>query len=141
MTGTLQDRSLIKRLISPLTGTDNTAFVSQIIDTKGYDVVDFILLSGTLADADVTTTVLVEDGDDASLSDNAAVADANLIGTEAAAAFIFSDDDEVRIISYKPAKRYVRVTVTPANNTGSFPLAGVAILHGANQLPITQGAS
>ena len=115
---------------------DDTAQVSAIIDTAGYEAVEIVLQNGTNADADATFTVLVEDGNAANLSDNAAVADALLIGTEAGAGFTFSDDNEARKIGYIGGKRYVRVTVTPSGNTGgTLFLAGVAVLGHARSAP------
>lgn len=110
--------------------TDDTAQVSAIIDTLGYEACALVIQNGTNADADATFTVLVEDGDNSALSDAAAVADQFLVGTEAAAGFTFADDNEARKISYRGGKRYVRVTVTPTGNvtTGTLYLAGVAIL-------------
>lgn len=117
------------RAISPAAATTNdTAWVSEIIDTKGFDSLTFVLQSGSLADADATFTVLVEDGDNSALSDNAAVADGFLLGTEALASFTFADDNETRKIGYTGPKRYVRLTVTPANNTGNAFISAVAIL-------------
>lgn len=115
--------------------TDNTAQVSAIIDTLGYRACELVLINGTNADTDATFTVLVENGDAANLSDAAAVADQYLIGTEAGAAFTFADDGECRKIGYKGPKRYVRVTVTPANNTGNLFLGGVAVLGKARTSP------
>jgi hypothetical protein len=107
--------------------------VSQIIDRQGFDALEFLILSGSLADADVTFTALVEEGDAANLSDAAAVADADLLGTETAASFTFSDDDKVFKIGYRGSKRYVRLTITPANNASAALLAAVAVLgHPAN---------
>lgn len=119
----------VKRGISPAAAvTDNTAFVSQILDTRGYGAVEFLILTGALADTDATFTVLVEDGDAANLSDAAAVVDAELLGLESQAAFTFANDDVVRKIGYIGNKRYVRVTITPANNTGNAFVAGVWVL-------------
>lgn len=114
---------------------DNTAQVSAIIDTLGYRSCELVLVTGTNDDLDATFTVLVEDGAAANLSDAAAVADQYLIGTEAAASYTFADDGECRKIGYKGPKRYVRVTVTPANNTGNIFLGGVAILGHARNSP------
>lgn len=117
----------LKRGLSPVAaGTDNTAYVSQILDTKGLAGAMFAILIGANTDADATFTVLVEDGDASNLSDNAAVADKYLIGTEALASFQFDDDNECRKIGYVGPKRYVRVTITPANNAaGNIFIAGV----------------
>ena len=107
----------VSRGLSPVAaGTDNTPYLSQICDTADFDATEFLILIGANTDADVAFTVLVEDGDNASLTDNAAVADAYLLGTESGASFDFSDDNETRKIGYIGPKRYVRVTITPANN-------------------------
>ena len=126
-----------KRGLSPVAaGTDNTAYVSQIVDTQGFESVEWLTLIGANTDADATFTTLVEDGDVSNLSDAAAVADAQLLGTEALAGFQFDDDNEVRKIGYVGNKRYVRVTITPANNAaGNIFLAGVWILGNARSKP------
>ena len=110
-----------------VTVSDTTAVVSGIVDRQGYNALEFVIAAGTLADADATFTVLVEDGDNSGLSDAAAVADANLLGTEVLAAFTFADDDEARKIGYRGNKRYVRCTVTPVANTGSAPIAIIPV--------------
>lgn len=113
------------RGISPAAATtDNTAFVSQIVDTANFGSCEFIGIFGAVADADVTFTVLVEDGDDSGLSDNAAVADEYLLGVEAMS-LRYDSDNKTFKIGYIGPKRYVRVTITPANNSGNVFLAGV----------------
>lgn len=114
---------------------DNTAQVSAIIDTLGYRACELAIVTGALSDADATFEVLVEDGAESDLSDNAAVSDDYLIGTEAGAAFTFADDGECRKIGYKGPKRYVRVTVTPTGNAGDLYLAGVAVLGNPRSAP------
>jgi len=117
-------------LIAPVAArTDNTAIVSAIIDTLGYNSLTLLLVTGTNTDANATFSVLVEDGDDSSLNDNAAVDDKYLLGTEALAGFTYADDAECRKIGYNGSKRYVRVTVTPSgNDSGNIFLAGIALL-------------
>jgi hypothetical protein len=134
----LHNNVTVKRGLSPVAaGTNNTAYVSQIVDTAGYDSVEFVLAIGANTDADATFTVLVEDGDNSALSDNAAVADAYLLGTEALASFDYSDDNEVRKIGYIGTKRYVRVTVTPASNdSGNIYMAGVWLLGHPKVAPV-----
>jgi len=118
-----------------ITVTDNTAVVSGIVDRQGFDALAFLIASGTLADADATFTVLVEDGDESNLSDAAAVDDAYLNGTEALASFTFAEDASVFKIGYVGPKRYVRCTVTPASNTGSAPLAIIGLLGNPAHAP------
>lgn len=123
--------------IAPIAAvTNNTAFVSAIVDTAGFENTEFIGVFGAIADADVTLTVLVEDGDNSSLNDNAAVADEFLLGVEAMG-LNFDSDNKTFKIGYTGQKRYVRVTVTPANNTGNIFLAGVWAQSGARKKPLT----
>lgn len=137
----------VKRALSPVSVADNTAQVSQIIDRQGYDSLSFLILTGSLADADATFAVLVEEGDVSNLSDAAAVADADLIsqtyGTapETAAAFTFAADDNVRKIGYRGVKRYVRLTITPAANASAALLAAVALLGHPEHAPVIQAAA
>lgn len=127
----------IRPLIAPVAAiTNDTATVSSIIDTLGYDAVTLAVISGTFSDADATLAVLLEESDDSGMSGQNAVADADMVsmtnGTapEAAAAFTFADDAETRVIGYIGTKRYIRLTITPSNNTGNVFLAGIAILEG-----------
>ncbi len=140
----------LKRMLSPAAGAaDNTARVSQIIDRQGYDSMLIGILTGAVPDADATYTVLVEHGDAANLSDAAAVPDAELIGSdpasastpEAQAGFTFAADDSVRKIGYRGQKRYVRLTITPANNTGAELLAAFALLGNAESKPVIQASA
>jgi len=119
----------VRRGISPAAAVvDNTPFVSQIADLLGYEAAEFVILTGALADADATFTTLVEHGDAANMSDAAAVPDDQLIGLETQASFTFADDDKVFKIGYRGPKRFARVTVTPAANTGNTFVAGVWVL-------------
>lgn len=118
----------VKRVLSPVSVADTTAQVGQIIDRQGYNSLEYLIATGSIADADATFTILLEEGDDASLTDAAAVADADLLGTEALAAFQYDDDNEVRKLGYKGHKRYTRLTITPVANASAAVLSAVAVL-------------
>lgn len=125
-----------KRVISPVALADNTAAVGQIIDRQGYEKLEYIIATGALPDADATFTVLLEEGDAANLSDAAAVADADLLGTEALASFTFADDNKVFKLGYKGHKRYTRLTITPANlAAGAELVCAIAILGDPSVAP------
>ncbi len=123
------------RALSPVSVGDNTAQVSEIINRQGFGAVEFLILLGSIADADATFTVLVEHGDDSGLSDAAAVPDSLLLGTETLAGFQFDDDNETRKIGYVGNKQYLRITITPANNTGAALIAVVAVLGAPGSAP------
>jgi len=119
-----------RRVLVPSAGpSDNTAQVGQIIDGLGAKSLTYLIGLGSIADADVTFTVLLEESDDSGMSGATAVADADLIGTELAAAFRFDDDNEVRKLGYRGSKRYTRLTITPANNASAAALTAIAVLE------------
>ncbi len=118
----------LKRCISPVSVADTTALVGEIIDRAGYSSLTYAIATGSIADADATFTVLLEDGDAANLSDAEAVVDAQLLGTEVLAAFQFDDDNECRKLGYIGKKRYTRLTITPVANASAALISAVAIL-------------
>lgn len=134
-----------KRVISPVSVADNTAQVGQAIDHQGYDGALYTILIGSVADADATFTVLLEESD-ASGSGYAAVADADMNSQgsnapETDGAFQFDDDNEVRKIGYIGAKRYTRLTITPVNNASAAVVAAVCHLGEPAIRAVTQSAS
>lgn len=126
----------VSRAISPVDMANDTPQVSEIIDCSGYDSLEFLIATGSLADAGATFTVLVEDGDVSSLSDNAAVSDTFLVGTEAAASFTQASDNSVFKVGYTGSKRYVRLTITPSGNASAALVSAVAVQGHALAKPV-----
>jgi hypothetical protein len=136
----------VKRVLSPVSVADNTAQVGQIIDRLGFNSLTYILALGSIADADETTAVLLEESDASDMTGATAVADADMVSQstaapEAAAGFQFDDDNEVRKLGYVGDKRYTRLTITPAANASAALLAAIAILGHPDSRPVTQAAS
>lgn len=128
----LANHIVTKRAISPAAAVaDNTPLVSEIIDLNGYDKAMFSILIGAIVDADATFVVLIEHGDQANLSDAAPALDSQLTGTELKAGFRYDSDNQTRKIGYVGPKRYVRMTITPANNSANAFIAAEAILSGS----------
>lgn len=137
----MANRVDVRSLIYPTRVSDNTAQVSQIIDLQDAQAVTLIVLTGTLADADATFQALVEDGNDSALADNAEVNSAFLIGIEGVAAtptglsFRYDSDNKHFKIGYIGPKRYLRLTITPASNSGNSDIAACAVLEGTRKQP------
>ncbi|KAF0136862.1 MAG: hypothetical protein FD152_839 [Xanthobacteraceae bacterium] len=125
----------IRPVIAPAVIGDNTAAVGTVIDRVGFESLTYGILAGTLADADATFAVLLEESDEAG-SGFAPVADSDLIGTEAAAGFTFADDGEARKLGYVGNKRFTKLTITPTGNSGSAPIAAFAVLGHAHARPV-----
>lgn len=124
----------VKRALSPVSVSDNTAQVCEVVDRQGFDSLTYIIATGSLGDAGAEFTVLLEESD-ASGSGYAAVADADLLGTEALASFIQSDDNKCYKLGYKGNKRYTKLTITPTNNATASLLAVVAVLGHPDRAP------
>jgi hypothetical protein len=123
-----------KPVIQPVVVADNTAQVGAIIDRQGHESVTYIIETGTLADADATFAVRLDEGNASNLSDSSQVADIDTLGTQTGESFTFAADGACFKLAYIGNKRYTRLTVTPANNTGNAPMSAICILaHGALQ--------
>ena len=133
----------VRRGLSPQVQTnDSSAFVSEIIDMRGFKSMMWCILLGTLSDADMTTVFLMEDGDYSGLSDAAAVDDLVMDPTEIIAAFDFGDDDSVRKFGYTGEKRFVRLTITPtSNDAGSINIGVMALMGDPDERPTTAQAT
>ena len=118
----------LKRVLSPVSVADNTAQVGEVIDHQGLPVggAVYVIATGSIGDAGAEFTTLLEESD-ASGSGFAAVADADLLGTEALASFIQTDDNKCFKLGYKGIKRYTRLTITPTNNATAALIAAVCI--------------
>lgn len=125
----------VKRVISPVSVADNTAQVGQIIDKKGFESLTYLIATGSLADADATFAVTLQEGDASNLSDAATVAAADMVGTTALASFLFSDDDKCFKLGYIGSKRYTRLTITPSANASAGLIAAIAVLGHAQIQP------
>lgn len=115
--------------------SSDTTTTGNIIDLQGYDSAEFVLVSGTLTDG--TYTPLLEEGDAANLSDASAVADAELLGTESAAAFTASEDNAVKKLGYIGNKRYVRLSIVSASTSSGGTMSAVAVKGHAGDNPVS----
>lgn len=103
---------------------DGADVVGSIIDMQGCNALEFVFQVGAYTDGDVTP--LIEESDNSDMSSSNAVADTDLLGTEAAAALTAAG---VSNIGYIGNKRYVRATaVTAASSTLS--VGCIAVKYG-----------
>lgn len=126
----IHNEMTIDTALTSQTIDSDTTTAGEIIDTEGFEAVEFVMLSGTLTDG--AFLPLIQDGDDAALGDAAAVADAFLTNTEASAAFALADDDTAKRIGYVGKKRYVRLNIVSSATTDGGNLAAVAVKMAAH---------
>ncbi len=95
----------------------NGTLTGATLDTQGFESNTIAVYSGTITDGTGTPTVY--EGDQANMSDEAAVAAADLIGS--LTAFAATDDNVTKKVGYRGNKRYIRVKLVGAGQTtGGF---------------------
>lgn len=110
-----------------ITASENK--VGAIIDLAGFESATFIYQIGT-STAGATFTPKLEEGSSSTLSDAAAVADVDFIGTELGATFSngTNDSNMTAKIGYIGDKQFVRLSVQAGSVTGGSQIAGIAVL-------------
>jgi hypothetical protein len=129
----LHSNILGSRGISPAAAlTANGTTTGQTIDVREYGSVEFFFQSGVITDG--TFTVTVYEGDASDMSDEAAVADADLLGTEPV--FAATDDNMVKRVGYIGGKRYVRAKVVQAGATSGGFISSIVVQGHPKTAPV-----
>lgn len=119
----------VRPALNPVAATvDNTVYTTSILDTLGFEGIELVLNTGTLADVDATFAVVLNESNDSGMAGSNAVATTDMLGTLALAGFTFANDNQCFKLGYVGSKRYIQATVTPANNTGNVFLSGTWVM-------------
>lgn len=116
------------QVIAPVSFANNTALVGAIVDRAGFDSLVYSIALGTNAGAAGTYTVLLEEGNNAALSDATTVSATDMNGTIANTSWAYTDVNKTRKLGYTGNKRYTRMTITPAANAAAVLASVTAIL-------------
>ena len=117
-----------------LSGTSDLA--GEIIDTQDFESLTYVLSTDAIAASSLDAQLEIEEGDEANLSDAAAVADADLVGLEDDTAIAETDDKVSKKIGYVGNKRYVRANLVVTANDGTDVVSCLAIQAHANAKPV-----
>lgn len=118
--------------LAPQTINTSTTTESDAIDLAGYEGALICFHAGAIAgssSANVLLPLITEC--DTSGGSYTAVADADLIGTEAAAAHNGGTDSTVTKIGYVGAKRYIKVALVSTATTTAGALVAATVIKGA----------
>jgi len=111
-----------------ITGDGTTT--SAIIDTQGFESLEFSCQSGVITDGSFTGSVY--EGDASDMSDEAVATE--LLGS--APVFSASNDNVVKKVGYRGGKRYVRIKFVQAGSTSGGFLSCVAVQGHARNSPV-----
>lgn len=116
------------------------AATGKVVDTAGYQGVEIIISYGSITATDATITPVVKHGD--ATGTMTSVADADLLGTEAAAGIAAgtprtsnSNKNVAKRIGYIGAKRYVQCN-TLQTVTAAAPNSATVILSNPRNAPV-----
>lgn len=112
--------------------TTNTTTEGEIIDTAGYEGLEFAIGSGTITDG--AYAVSVWESDDSGMAGEAVVPSEETLGN---ADFAAVDDDEVHRIGSVGKRRYQQLkTVSTGVTTGGTNFFAVAIMGKPHHMPV-----
>lgn len=115
-----------------ITATTN----GNIIDLAGYQGCTFVITTGAIAggDADNNLTAILQEGDESDLSDAAAVAADDYMGTLPVFNDAAGQANSQFAVGYKGTKRYVRLRFVETGVADAF-LSAAAILSHPRHMP------
>lgn len=119
--------------VAPVVVSNNTPPTEIEVDRQGFESLTFGVLLGTLADTDATFAATMTETDTTGSNYTAVAADDILYGSETT--WDYSADLACKKIGYIGNKRFVKLTITPTNNSGNAPIGAVAILGHATHNP------
>lgn len=122
----------VEAVVEPVAvGTTGTGKTGNIIDRQGYGGVEFLVAYGAVTSSTAVFTVTVKEGD--ATGSLTSVADADLVGTEAAAGLAAgarvdgSTEKVTKKVGYKGSKRYVQANISSTATAGT-PVSINAVL-------------
>lgn len=113
--------------------SSNTTTNGNIIDTRYFEAVEFIIQSGTITDG--TFTPQIQEGDQADLSDAATVSSDFIIGATSDATFVAADDNKAKRIGYVGKKRFVRLNLVSTGVSSGGTFGAIAVLGHPRNMP------
>lgn len=128
----LHGHSKVLAAFATTTIATDTTTAGIIIDTEGFEALEFLILSGTITLGDAA--ISLQHGDAANLSDATTVDAEEILGS---GVFAVDADDEVRKMGYIGKKRFVRLSIV-TDNSANLTLTSLALLAFAPHQPTAE---
>lgn len=107
----------------------------EIIDTSGFESIEFVIQSGAIADG--VFAILLEEGDDAGLTDAATLSADETLGALTGFTDNADSDKTIRVGSIGK-NRYQRMSLVSTSVTGNNLFSATAILGNPHTAPVAQ---
>lgn len=120
---------------NPVAITTNATTAGNIIDTRGYESLTYVVAMGTITDG--SYSLLMQEGDDSGLSDVTTVPAEDTLG--ALTGFVATDDNAVKRVGSIGKKRYQRLSIVSTGVTAGVNMcSAIAILGHPKTTPEAQ---
>jgi peptidoglycan hydrolase-like protein with peptidoglycan-binding domain len=131
----LHNKVKVARAIDAVTSVGNEVITGQAVDLAGYKSAEFAISYGNKTDGAVAVELQECDTVGGAYT---AVADADLLGTEAAVSVAdgVAGANTVKKLGYRGSKLFLKLVATITSNAGSCPLSAVAVLGHPNHAPV-----
>jgi hypothetical protein len=124
--------ALDQQTINSATTTDG-----NVIDTKGFESLEYIIFSGAVTAAGTLVTTLLEESDEVTFGgEETAVASTEILGT-ALALDADADDDKVFRIGSIGKKRYQRLALV-STGAPNLVIGAVGVLSNPHETPVAE---
>lgn len=115
--------------------TSDTTTVGNIIDTVGFESLEYLIQSGVITDG--TYALVLEEGDDPALADAAVVPTDQVLGV--LTGFVAADDNVAKRVGSIGKKQFQRLSILSAStSTGATKMSSVAILGHPKTAPTSE---
>ena len=112
----------------------DTTTVGEIIDSKGFESLEFIAQSGTITDG--AYAFLLEESDDSGMSGATVVSADETLGS--LTGFADSDDDATIRVGSIGKKRFQRLSLVSTGTSSGGVFSAIAVLGHAHTNPVAQ---
>ena len=115
--------------------TTDTTTVGNIIDTQGFESLEYVIQSGVITDG--AYALVLEQGDDSGLSDAAVVPTDEVLGV--LTGFVAADDNAAKRVGSIGKKRFQRLSIaSTSTSTGATKFSSVAVLSNPKSAPTAE---
>ncbi len=121
-----------EKVLAPIVIAADTTTNGEIIDTAGYDSLEFLISSGVITDGAYTT--VLQESDDPAMSGATAVSDAQTLGD--LPAFGLTEDGITKRVGFVGKMRYVRLQLVSTGTTVGGLFSTVAVQGKPSSAPV-----
>ncbi len=132
----LHNNVMVSPALDPATIDSDTTTEGEVIDTQGFECLEFVVQTGELTDGAYAVALAHSDTlDGDALDDESAVSAGDLLGD--LPSFTDSEGSTTKKVGYLGSKRYVRLDVVTTSTSDGGVIGAVAVQSGARNNPVS----